>query len=542
MKKFMLFLFVILAFSCALLYMTERLDALNLKATPLDASLSEQDGELSMSWEPLPYPCRYKVEAVTKATGILQRGAREHILYTAFTRDGRVSVPSLPIPSEYRVAAYGLFGKIKESLPLKNPYYPDYPKLPSPVPVFHYDEKNPASLMPYLVWHSVPGAVSYELELLSSPPDEEGGVKMARRGHLFSTQAIYTNGYQANLTEWQRRGRVFWRVRALDLSKKPIGIFSDSEEIVVDTSLKPPDYPLVNTFSGFPESQSLLYPVYQWIPMNGASRYEVELMPGTEKPPRGKEPSENRAWHAMVSDAFSCYDEYARPYAGEYYWRVRAVDERGETFGEYSDAAEFVVKEEKERPFAAAFGDSISHGGGAVSYSPANLEYSYVTYLDFPALNLSRSGDTAHTTLLRFDEDVLRYRPRNLMILTGSNDIRAQTGAEEIISDLDELRKKCEANDIRPIFLTLMPVNPENIQRAFRAPTDERWKQKLEKVNAFIRRQEHYIDLEPYFYDAAHTVMDTSLCIDGLHPDIRGKMLMAEIINANRSEFIGDVK
>ena len=187
------------------------------------------------------------------------------------------------------------------------------------------------------------------------------------------------------------------------------------------------------------------------------------------------------------------------------------------------------------RALAGAFGDSITHGGGAVSYSPASLEYSYTTYLDFPTVNLGRSGDTSHTTMLRFDSDVLPYQPLNLFILTGSNSLRADTiSAQDIIADLAAIAQKCERNNIRPIFLTLMPINPANIYAAFQTETDPAWHQKMDEVNAYIRRQPYYIDLEPYFYDQRQMYLDPSLSIDGLHPDIVGKMLMGEIINAHK--------
>ena len=50
-------------------------------------------------------------------------------------------------------------------------------------------------------------------------------------------------------------------------------------------------------------------------------------------------------------------------------------------------------------------------------------------------------------------------------------------------------------------------------------------------------QQDYYIDLEPYFYDPAHRVMDSGFSTDGLHPDVRGKMLMGEIINQNQDKL-----
>ncbi|MBR5163240.1 MAG: GDSL family lipase, partial [Schwartzia sp.] len=118
-----------------------------------------------------------------------------------------------------------------------------------------------------------------------------------------------------------------------------------------------------------------------------------------------------------------------------------------------------------------------------------------------------------------------------------SNDLRSDRSAEEIISDIEQIRKKCVDNDIRPIFLTLMPIHPENIYTAFRTETYDNWRAKLSKINAYIRKQDYYIDLEPYFYDNTQTKLDPILGTDGLHPDIPGKMLMAELINARRDLF-----
>ena len=158
--------------------------------------------------------------------------------------------------------------------------------------------------------------------------------------------------------------------------------------------------------------------------------------------------------------------------------------------------------------------------------------------MDFPAVNISRSGDTSKTTLDRFDRDVLPLKPKNLIILSGTNSLRAPNiTAEEIIDDLTEMNKLCEKNNIRPIFLTLMPINPTNISYVFHTPTDPKWREKLKKVNSFIKEQKYFIDIEPYFYDAWGN-MDVKFSADGLHPDIIGKMMIGEIINLHKDLFL----
>ena len=122
--------------------------------------------------------------------------------------------------------------------------------------------------------------------------------------------------------------------------------------------------------------------------------------------------------------------------------------------------------------------------------------------------------------------------------MTGSNSLRAQDiSADTVINDLEGIYLKCIKNDIRPILLTLPPINPSNIMLAFHTPTDPMWYQKMQKINKYIKSKPYYIDLEPYFYDQNHSIMDPALANDGLHPDIMGKKLMAEIINRHKDVF-----
>jgi lysophospholipase L1-like esterase len=536
MKKFIAFAAIILSFTLLCIFMTEKTDVLGLDNIPFQYTFKEADDQMTLSWKPLPYPCFYRVETLSKTTGRLPDESEYHLVKSDFTFRNSCKVPPASIPTYYQVTAYGMFGRVAGAdKPVRNP---DYPEPPHPVTIFKYDTAHPASLMPYLVWHSVPNAVCYEIELLSAPPENENGIELSSQYHIFSTREIYTNGYQADLRPFlKQNGKLYWRVRAMDFHHNPIGVFSQAEPLVIDAARPLPDRPLLNTFDRATDFQQPLYPVYQWIPMHGVLRYEVELMtePTSKEKENNTQPAARRVWYHTVDNAYSCYDEYPRPDAGEYYWRVRAVDAAGNTIGHYSDTREFTVASHATRIKAAAFGDSITHGGGSLSYSPANMEYSYMTYLDFTALNLGHSGDTSHTTLRRFDQDVLPFQPYNLLIMTGSNSLRDdQISADDIIGDLESIRHKCEKNDIRPIFLTLLPVNPAHIMSAFGTETDPDWLEKMQRVNAYIKKQPYHIDLTPYFFDESHTMLDPMLALDGLHPDIEGKKLMAEIINQHK--------
>lgn len=533
MKKFLVFLLTILAFTTICIYATEKTDVLNLRAQSIEATFYENDGHAYLEWKRMPYPCFYKVEIFYPTSGKLSEVPDYHKTLEEYTFKSVYNLPGTAIPTSYRITAYGIFGAV--SGPSEYIANPAFTEPIRPVPIFKYDSESPASVMPFLIWHTVPGSVMYELELLSGAPDNEFGTSLSKNNHLYSTQKIFTNGYQIDLKPFLNQKNLYWRVRAMNPKKQPIGEFCEVQPLIVDQNLPVPNKPMLNTFDQMPNFRQPLYPVYSWIPINGTLNYEVELM--TTPPPEenNSEPAPNRVWQRSVNDAFNCYDEYPRLYAGDYYWRVRGIDAKGNTVGTYSDTAHFVVASNANGVKAAAFGDSITHGGGNISFSPSSLEYSYTTYLDFNCVNLGRSGDTSHTTMLRFNQDVLPYKPKNLLILTGSNSLRDPwTGPQDIISDLQEIQMHCLRNNIRPIFLTLMPLNPQAIMTAFNTPTDPNWQNKMTLVNQYIRSQNYYIDLEPYFYDSKKQIMSPDLSTDGLHPDIIGKMLMAEIINIHK--------
>ena len=534
MKRFFYGAGILFLVTILCIFLMEKTNLLGLKTFTMTVQFSKDPDTISLSWEPLPYPCFYRVDTAIKITEA-EAFSYQHVK-TDFTTALTHPIISAAVPLYYRVTAYGILGAI--TAPSEWVHTP-YCETEAPIPISHYTEEHPASLMPFLVWHSMPNAVLYELELLSAPPEQEGGTALSQTNHIASTRRIFTNGWQADLRSFSDVPKIYWRVRALDMNREPIGEFSTAAPIVLSKDEKLPTCPLPNTFDTGTSYRQPIYPVYQWIPLHDVRQYEVELLTEPPTEPYGKMPDPNRVWAQTTTGVNAIYDEYARPYAGIYYWRVRGIDAESNTVGTWSDTASFMVDPTKrKRIYAAILGDSITHGGGAISNSPALPEYSYTTYLSFDCLNLGRSGDTSHTTLERFDADVLPIRPLNLLILTGSNSLRDdQISAQDIIEDLSHIQEKCIENHIHPVFLTILPLNPNAIALAFQTETDPAWHDKLHQVNAWIRTQDHYIDLEPYFYDETETILAPMMSTDGLHPDIQGKLHMAEIINAHRDQL-----
>lgn len=406
--------------------------------------------------------------------------------------------------------------------------YPVYSEDGKPVATVCFSRRSPASLKPVLTWTKVEGAVAYEIEFFHESPDAVADPHV-HPVPFFSSRTIYVDGFNADLTKNLQGNVFYWRVRGLDLDGNPVGEFSDAVKVHVDRSKDMRQEPVPTSVFNQSTGSTLLYPVYAWIPVNGADKYEVEILDAPPENPNGIRPSVHRI-DSAIAVGFDYYDTSPRFAAKPFYWRVRGMDRDGNPVGVFSDAGKFILNP-KEPVAVATFGDSITHGGGSVSYSPADWEFSYQHYLDFPTINLGKSGDTSQTLVERFEQDVLPFKPQILLIMAGSNSIRGGYTARSIIDDLQALEEKCLKNGIRPVFLTLPPINPDNIHRAFNEETAPDWQEKLQQVNAFIRTRQH-IDIAQAMGDE-QGILPTGMAIDGLHLDMKGKQAMAAVINAS---------
>lgn len=398
-----------------------------------------------------------------------------------------------------------------------------------PTPITNVNDR-PGFDKPTLRWTQVTGAVSYEVEFLTAMPENPNGV-LPSKYRIYMTRSIFTNGYQADLS-WYDEPMIYWRVRAMGHKRVPLGVYSDAMPLKVNHEVSQEIKPTLTAVFNESGRPTPLYPAYAWVPVAGATSHEVELL---SKLPESNEPetvSPYRIWYKTVEGSFDCYDDEARLIPGTYYWRVRGLDDQGRPVGKWSEPGRYVVEAYPQGVTVATFGDSITHGGGGISYPPCAWDYTYQNYLDFPALNLGHSGDTSAAMLARFDREVLPFKPQYLIILGGTNSLRGGVPAEQVIDELSKIRDKCYANNIRPIFLTLPPINPEAISKAFGESTVPNWREQFDAVNYFIKQQPYYIDIAPYLTNSLGR-LPLSYAVDGLHPDANAKKIMAQVINDN---------
>ena len=389
----------------------------------------------------------------------------------------------------------------------------------------HYTEEQPASLRPVLRWDKVKGAVSYEVEI--TPPQMPSQ----------TIRHIFVPGYNAVLPANTQKGTATWRVRALDFDYNPITAYSPEEPMYVDPQQQPALYPHPLSKFNTGNGATLLYPVYNWVPVTGAASYKVEILTSPDVMPDQDAP-DNLVMGRGTSHWFDWYDDSPRMSTQTLYWRVRAYTKDNQPLGVFCPPQPMMINPDK--PYIiGTLGDSITHGGGDLSYSPSDWEFSYQHYLDFDTINLGESGDTSEMTRERFEKDVLPFHLKYLIIMTGSNSLRGWTSADDVISDLAAIKEKCLDHDIQPIFLTLPPINPANIKKAFDEPTAEDWRERFQKVNAWIRQQTH-IDLSAKIPEDQE--LPTALGIDGIHLNSTGKQLMAEAINEQWASVTGETQ
>ena len=394
-----------------------------------------------------------------------------------------------------------------------------------PVVLSHYPADAPAAGHPLLRWSRVDGAVMYDVQILKK--QEEADEKAAYYEPIMPLQRAYGTGYELALPDTFMDDVFYWRVQPMDLQGKPIGPFSVVEEVHRDTTAPFVEKPYIVNHYNRGNGQVLLYPVYDWIAVPGADHYEVEILDAKPENPNGTEPSIHRI-AAYTPSYAQQYDQKPRMSAEPFYWRVRALDSSGNPIGVYSDVQTYTTNP-NDAYDVAVFGDSISHGGGSISYSPTDWEFSYASYLDFPTVNLAQSGDTSAMSDERFIQDVVPFHPHYVLILMGSNSLRAGVSASNVIDDLKRIKQKCLAHGMKPVFLTIPPFHPEHIAAAFDQDTDLGWKDAVAEVNAYIYSEVH-IDITEGMADD-NGELRTELAVDGLHQDPEGKKIMAQAIN-----------
>ncbi|MBR6013043.1 MAG: hypothetical protein IK062_04575 [Selenomonadaceae bacterium] len=271
-----------------------------------------------------------------------------------------------------------------------------------------------------------------------------------------------------------------------------------------------------------------LYPTYSWEPLPNTEFYQVQVVKIDGTKEKIVRELKNQFSLSRVTDSQPFNEE------GKYFWKVRVIDKKNKPLSDWSEKKFFTV----EMPVNfAVLGDSISHGGS--NFIPAGqLSCQWETYCEIPVKNLARSGDTTQMMIERFDADILPFQPKILIIMGGVNDIREGKNFDEVIKNLEILREKCLTNNIEPIFCTITPMNEKIISGRKIFLTDNDWRTQRKKINSWIL-ENGGIDVSSKLEDENGELQE-KFTVDGLHPDLRGKILIGKSIEKSLKEKFGD--
>ena len=361
-----------------------------------------------------------------------------------------------------------------------------------------------------LRWQPYPAAVRYAVQLTEKLPD--GTIRVRE-----TKDHIYTTGLHLPLAGHGSVDTFYWSMRPLGYDGAPLAAWSAPRPVRGETA--DPPAPVLTTEYG-EMAYAPLYPVYAWIPLAGQKYHEVEIY--------RREGAYDRYINTLRAGEYDVYDDMPFTVPGHYFFRVRGITSAGTPISNWSNYGSFTVA---DRTPIAALGDSITHGGGAITVPPSYRIYDWETYCTVPVKNLGHSGDTTAELLARFERDVLPFSPRVLLIMGGVNDYRSGIYGAESVRNLTALRDKCKAYGITPVFLTATPIHPALMtSRMTIAPPPSDWWAHRDYINHWIMQQEYSIDVSGVLSDGDGT-LEPAYTTDGLHPDLMGKKYIGERVD-----------
>ena len=378
--------------------------------------------------------------------------------------------------------------------------------------------KEPQASSVMLHWQPYPGAVRYAVQAMAGTP----GTAMTVRE---TASYIYTTGFHLPLPGADEASYLYWSMQPLGYDGTPLAGWSEPRPVRDEASN--PQAPILTAEYGA-MSYAPLYPVYSWIPLRGQKHHKVEVY--------RREGARERLLHILDAGEYDVYDDTPFTVPGTYVYRVRGVTATGIPISDWSADGTFTVA--PSTPIAA-LGDSITHGGGAITLPPSYQLYDWESYCTVPVKNLGHSGDTTGDLVARFERDVLPFSPRVLIIMGGVNDYRVGIYGAETVRNLAALRDKCREHGITPIFLTVTPIRPALMtsRMTIQTPPSDWWAHR-DYINNWVMQQEFSIDVSTILSDADGQ-LEAEYTTDGLHPDLMGKKYIGQTVDAYlRTHFV----
>jgi len=149
-------------------------------------------------------------------------------------------------------------------------------------------------------------------------------------------------------------------------------------------------------------------------------------------------------------------------------------------------------------------------------------------------INKGIPGDTTSEMKKRFIKDVVNYKPSNVLIMGGTNDIFLKMSIDIVLYNIKNMVEICEINSIVPTILTPLPVKENiSIKLMFEDMDYKKVNEKLTELRNLLIKYANeknitYIDLGNILPKTIN--IEKCFLADGIHVSREIHKEMAEII------------
>jgi lysophospholipase L1-like esterase len=232
-------------------------------------------------------------------------------------------------------------------------------------------------------------------------------------------------------------------------------------------------------------------------------------------------PDEARKQFAELRESVQRVEAHFRALLDQKEQQIRNPDR--DNLRRYSEANQRVVAKQPGGRRVVFLGDSITDGWRLNEYFPEH---------DF--INRGISGQITGEMLGRMKADVIDLKPDAVLVLAGTNDLARGVAVTVIQNNLAMIADLAQANQIKPILASVLPVsdyhkdrNPQWEQTKRRPPelirTINSWLQAFCANRGYV-----YVDYYSQTVDPTGK-LKADLADDGLHPNSSGYRIMAPL-------------
>ena len=180
-------------------------------------------------------------------------------------------------------------------------------------------------------------------------------------------------------------------------------------------------------------------------------------------------------------------------------------------------------------------GDSLTEGADVDAYLrwPALLQ----TALDVEVSNTGIGGDSTAGMLSRFSTDVVKQKPRAVILLGGTNDFWWDIALKTAISNLYTMAYQAQYYGIIPLFGLPLPFDIDQARKQAESEPEagfEKLFKKIQQLNSRLTAlaqvdQISVINFHDLFLTDDRNIRTDCYLEDGVHPNADGHQRMADL-------------